>query len=445
MPNFVSVFHGIRFKVKRLFVVMTSNFFLPSTKSKIMATEKDKFTYMTLSNGLRIVHCHSRSQAEYCGLAVKAGSRNETPDTYGIAHFVEHTIFKGTDRRKSWHIINRMEAVGGELNAYTSEEVTMVYSAFPKGNLSRAVELIADLVANSRFPIREIDKEREVVMDEISSYLDTPSDAIFDDFNDMMFAGSPLGHNILGNTRTISTFTPATCRSFLDRYYTPGNMVLFYLGPTSTSRLYNAADRYFSVLHHPTEATSPVMPAVNKTFDVTRDINSHQCHTVIGARIPGMFEDRKRVFGLLTNILGGPCMNSLFNVELRERHGYVYSVDAYTSLFTDCGLFTVYFGCDEEHVGPCRRMIFDIIDRLADTPMSKRALDAAKKQYLGQSLVAGENREQFALSMGRSVLFNGKIISSSEVMERINSITPEELREAAGMISRNYSSILTFS
>lgn len=410
-----------------------------------MATEKDTFTYMTLPNGLRIVHCPSRSQAEYCGLAVKAGSRNETPDTYGIAHFVEHTIFKGTDKRRSWHIINRMEAVGGELNAYTSEEVTMVYAAFPKGNLSRAIELIADLVSRSRFPEREIDKEREVVMDEISSYLDTPADAIFDEFNDLIFAGSPLGHNILGNTSTIASFTPATCRGFLDTYYTPGNMVLFYLGPTSASRLYAAAERYFGPLHHPTATAATEAPAVNKAFDITRNINTHQSHTVIGARIPGMHEDHKRVFGLLTNMLGGPCMNSLFNVELRERHGYVYSVDAYTSLFTDCGLFTVYFGCDDEHVMPCRRLIFDIIDRLAADPVSKRTLDAAKKQYLGQSIVAGENREQYALSIGRNALFNNRIVPAKEARERINSITAEELQEAARMLTRERCSILTFS
>ena len=410
-----------------------------------MATEKDTFTYMTLSNGLRLVHRHSATQAEYCGLAVKAGSRNETPDTYGIAHFVEHTIFKGTDRRHSWHIINRMEAVGGELNAYTSEEVTMIYSAFPKGNLSRAIELIADLVSCSRFPEREIDKEREVVMDEISSYLDTPSDAIFDDFNDMIFAGSSLGHNILGNTETISSFTPDTCRKFLDTYYTPGYMVLFYLGPTAPSRFYTAADRYFGHLHYTTGITALPVPAVNAPFDETRCINTHQSHTVIGARIPGLFEDKKRVFGLLTNMLGGPCMNSLFNVELRERHGYVYTVDAYTSLFTDCGLFTVYFGCDDEHTKPCRQIIFDIIDRLANSPINKRTLDAAKKQYLGQSLVAGENREQFALSIGRSTLFNGKIIPSKEIRERINSITPEELQTAAQQISKEKCSILTFS
>lgn len=410
-----------------------------------MAAERDTFTYMTLPNGLRIIHCHSRAQAEYCGLAVKAGSRNETPDTYGIAHFVEHTIFKGTDKRRSWHIINRMEAVGGELNAYTSEEVTMVYSAFPKGNLSRAIELIADLVSHSRFPAHEIDKEREVVMDERSSYLDSPSDAIFDDFNDLMFVGSSLGHNILGNIDTISTFTPETCRSFLETYYTPVNMVMFYLGPTSPSRLYATAERYLGPLHYTTEAPTPIIPPTVAPFDETRHINTHQSHTVIGARIPGMYEDRKRVYGLLTNMLGGPCMNSLFNVALRERHGYVYSVDAYTSLFTDCGLFTVYFGCDDEHVMPCRRLIFDIIDRLANEPLSKRSLDAAKKQYLGQSIVAGENREQFALSIGRGTLFNSKIIPAKEVKERINSITPEELQEAAQQTSRKNCSILTFS
>lgn len=409
-----------------------------------MAAKKDIFTYMTLSNGLRIVHRPTDSQAEYCGLAVKAGSRNETPDTYGLAHFVEHTIFKGTGRRRSWHIINRMEAVGGELNAYTSEEVTMVYSAFPKGNLARAIELIADLVANSRFPEREIEREREVVLDEISSYLDTPSDAIFDDFNDMMFAGSQLGHNILGNTHTIATFTPEKCREFLDRYYTPGNMVLFYTGPASAARLSALAERHLGSLNHTTPAIEKCVPAVNAPFDVTRDLRTHQSHTVIGARIPGMYEDRDRVSGLLTNILGGPCMNSLFNVALRERRGYVYSVDAYTSLFTDCGLFTVYFGCDREHVEPCRKLIFDIIDRMADEPMSKRALDAAKKQYLGQSLVAGENREQHALTIGRATLFNGRVVPSKEIIERIKSITPLQLQEAAARITRDNCSILTF-
>ncbi len=187
----------------------------------------DIFTYHTLANGLRIVHRASAADVEHCGVAIKAGSRNESSADYGLAHFVEHTIFKGTDRRRSWHIVNRMESVGGEINAYTSEEVTMLYSCFPKGNLTRAVELMADLIGYSRFPENEIDREREVVLDEIDSYLDSPSDAIFDDFNDLIFAGSSLGHNILGTAETIETFTPESCRDFLSTHYTPGNMVFF--------------------------------------------------------------------------------------------------------------------------------------------------------------------------------------------------------------------------
>lgn len=410
-----------------------------------MAKEKDIITYMSLPNGLRIVHRSNRSEVEYCGLAVKAGSRNETPDIYGLAHFVEHTIFKGTDRRRSWHIINRMESVGGELNAYTSEEVTMIYTAFPKGNLGRAVELMADLVINSRFPIKEIDKEREVVMDEINSYLDSPADAIVDEFNDMMFAGSSLGHNILGTASTIETFTPETCRGFLEKYYAPSNMVLFYTGPASASKVLFHAERQLGALRRPYPETPMEIPVQNATFDVTRDYKTHQAHTVIGARIPGMFDDKKRVYGLLTNILGGPCMNSLLNVALREKKGYVYTVDAYTSLFTDCGLFTVYFGSDEEHVGACRKIVFDIIEGLAVSPMSQRSLDAAKKQYLGQSIVAAENREQSALGLGRATLFNGHVVTRSEIRERILSITPNEIQEVASTITHPNASVLTFT
>ncbi len=409
-----------------------------------MAKEKNIFTYMTLPNGLRLVHCAIRSHAEYCGLAVRAGSRDEMSDNYGIAHFVEHTIFKGTDRRRPWHIINRMEAVGGELNAYTSEEVTMIYSAFPKGNLSRAVELIADLVANSRFPEKELEKERDVVLDEISSYLDSPADAIFDDFNDLIFAGSPLGHNILGTTATIKSFTSASCREFLDRHYTPGNMVMFYFGPTSPAKVEAVALRYLGHLDHPTITTGTTPPPINPVFDIVRPLSTHQCHTVVGARIPGLFGDPDRVYGLLTNIIGGPCMNSLLNVELRERRGYVYSVDSYTSMFSDCGLFTVYFGCDEEHLASCRRIIFNTLDRLASESMSRRVLEAAKKQYLGQAVVAAENREQSAISIGRATLFHGSVLPAAELKERIMSITPGALRQAAEALTREKCSILTF-
>lgn len=403
----------------------------------------DPYTYFTLPNGLRVAHRHEAGSAEYCGVAVRAGSRDETPATYGLAHFVEHTIFKGTGRRRSWHIINRMESVGGELNAYTSEETTVIYSAFPAGNLVRAVELISDLVANSRFPQAEIDREREVVMDEIDSYLDTPSDAVFDDFNDLIFAGTPLGHNILGNEDTLRSFTPDTCRDFLDRFYTPGDMVFFYTGPESAVKVEKIALRYLGQLSRPTTARpeSPLAPA--DTFDKRRHTDTHQAHTVMGARIPGMYSDEAPVYALLTNLIGGPCMNSLLNVALRERRGYVYSVDAYTSLFTDTGLFTVYFGCDPEHIRPCRTLVERTVTHLSGTPLSARALAAAKRQYIGQMTVAAQSREQSALSLGRATLFHGRALTDAEQRDRIEAVTPEALRAAAERLTRL--STLTFS
>ncbi|WP_300300696.1 pitrilysin family protein [uncultured Muribaculum sp.] len=401
-------------------------------------------TYHTLSNRLRVVHRYCRSEAEYCGLCVMVGSRNEHPDHFGLAHFVEHTIFKGTERRRSWHIINRMESVGGELNAFTSEEATTIYSSFPAGNLPRAVELIADLVSRSRFPTPEIDREREVVLDEVASYLDSPSEAIFDDFNELLFAGSGLGHNILGTEKTIHTFSSDTCRSFLDRYYTPGNMVFFYMGPTPPQRVIAVAERYMGHFNHPDPELSRTIPPEVEPFDTLRTLGTHQAHTIVGARIPGMYADKNRAYSLLTNIIGGPCMNSLLNVALRERRGYVYSVDAYTSLFTDCGEFTIYFGCDPEHVKPCRRIISDTLSRMADSPMKERTLAAAKKQYVGQTIVAAENREQMALSTGRALLFNGHVAPQEEIVERIMSLSAENLRMAAEAFAPERCSILTF-
>ncbi len=402
------------------------------------------YTYHVLSNGLRAIHRRSESPVEYCGLAVRAGSRDETPDRYGLAHFVEHTIFKGTDRRRSWHIINRMESIGGDLNAYTSEEATVLHSSFPAGHLPRAVELMADLVAHSRFPEAQIDMEREVILDEVDSYLDSPAEAIFDDFNDLLFEGSSLGHNILGTADTIATFTPSTCREFLSTFYTPGNMVFFYMGPASPDKVFKCAERYLSELNHPSPDIVSAVPPVVKPFDIYRKRDTHQSHTIIGARIPGMYADKNRSFALLNNIIGGPCMNSLLNVELRERRGYVYSVDSYTSLFTDCGELTIYFGCDPEHVKPCRRIIFDTLSRLATSQMKPRALEAAKRQYIGQMTVGSDNSEQMAISTGRAMLFNGYAAPPSEIAERINSITAEDIRHAAEFITPDKCSILTF-
>lgn len=373
--------------------------------------------------------------AEHCGVAVRAGSRDERPEHYGLAHFVEHTIFKGTMRRRSWHILNRMERIGGELNAYTTKEETVVYTTYPAGHLERAVDLVADLVENSQFPTVEIDRERQVVADEIDTYLDIPSEGIFDDFDELIFAGSPLAHPILGSRESIDRLTTDVCRNYLDEYYTPANMVFFYSGPEKPDHVVRVASRCFRKDPHgsliPRSGPTPPVPP---KADVVKEIGTHQAHTVLGARIHDMYSPRRHAMALLTNILGGPGMNSLLNVALRERRGLVYTVDASASLLSDAGLFTIYYGCDTGDVDRCRRIIEGIIEKQASECMTQRHLEEARRQYIGQLTLASTNTEQRALSMARAMLFRGEVIPSARHLEAIRAITPADLREAAGAL-----------
>lgn len=400
------------------------------------------YTQHTLSNGLRAVYRRHTGNVAHCGVAVDAGSRDEG-DSLGLAHFVEHTLFKGTAKRRAWHILNRMELVGGELNAYTAKEETLVYSLFPKGNMNRAMELIADLVQNSVFPEREVEKEREVVMEEIMSYRDTPSEAIYDDFEDLLFAGSGLGHNILGTEASLQRLSAADCQDFLRRLYTPGNMVLFGIGDTDPDRFFRMAERHFGAFRRPTVRQPRIQPTVMPMFAETRTVDTHQAHTIIGVPTFGMHDDRRYPLLLLNNLLGGPGMNSLLNVAIRERHGYAYTVESAVTLMSDCGLMTIYFGCDGRYAKRCLQLVDRTLDRLASTTMSGRQLDAAKKQYSGQMLVASASLEGTALSMGKSVMRFGTVTTVEELTDRICGVTASQLREAAALIAQNYSR-LTF-
>lgn len=400
-----------------------------------------EYHYATLSGGLRVVmHHRPGSVAEHCGVAVRAGSRDEAPEHYGLAHFVEHTIFKGTLRRRAWHILNRMERVGGELNAYTTKEETVVYTTYPAGYMERAIDLVADLVENSQFPTSEIDKERQVVADEIDSYLDIPSEGIFDDFDELAFAGTPLAHPILGSRGSIDRLTSDVCRRYLHEYYRPDNMVLFYSGPEKPERVIRVAERCFRhntsfAPHEAAKASPSPAPACPPPFDTVREIGSHQAHTILGTRIHDMYSPDRYAMAMLTNLLGGPGMNSLLNVALRERRGLVYTVDASTALMTDAGLFTIYYGCDPEDVERCRRIVTDIIARQASEAITPRRLEEARRQYIGQLTLASTNSEQRALNMARSTLLRGHVIPSAEHLDRIRAVTPEALRSAASALT----------
>lgn len=400
--------------------------------------------YHTLANGLRLVHIRTANQVAWCGLAVNAGSRDECAGKFGLAHFVEHTIFKGTKHRRAWHILNRMECVGGELNAYTTKEGTMLYSVFPHQHLERAIDLLADLVQWSVFPQEELDRERDVVLEEAASYRDTPSDAVYDDFEDLLFAGSQLGHNILGRKEDLENITREDCMSYLKALYVPGNMAFFSVGPERPERVFRLAEKHFAPMSHKLPARQRVMPAAVEPFRRTIPIGTHQAHTIVGARVPDMSHPLRHALMLLNNILGGPGMNSLLNVELRERRGYVYTVESTLTLLTDCGWIEIYLGCDPDDVRSSLRVIERITSRLSQEILPARRLDAYKKQYCGQLMVAADSTEFMAMRAGRGMLYNGQVASIGDTIERIQAVTPEEIAQAATYLAADRLSSLTF-
>lgn len=402
-----------------------------------MRRADDMTQITTLSTGLRLVHRKvPGAPVDYCGVVIYAGSRDDENDALGTAHFVEHTIFKGTQRRQSWHIINRMERIGGELNAYTTKEETVVYTAAPAGNMPRAMELLSDLIINSRFPSSELDKEREVIIDEINSYLDSPADAVYDDFEDLIYSGTSLGHNILGKKEHIQNIGSLDCRTYIKKWYTAPNMVVFYFGAIGFDRVRLNIERFFDSLPtHDVTHRRLRDDFQGAKFNKIHEIGLHQAHTVMGCTIGNRHSKDRFAVSLLTNILGGPGMNSILNVALREKRGLVYSVDASSSMMEDTGLFTVYFGCDSKDTALCKDIVMENIHQLAKFGLTSTALKAAKKQYLGQLAVASDNRESVAISSGRAALFHNSVMTSAETISMVESISVEQICNVASALT----------
>lgn len=401
---------------------------------------------MNVSPGLRFVHVRRDTVAEIFGTATRVGSRDEIAGQHGLAHFVEHTIFKGTARRRAGSIINCMETVGGELNAYTTKEETYVYSIFPRGNASRATSLIADLVSNSVFPDSELDKEREVVADEIDSYLDTPADAVFDDFDDLLFEGNPLGHNILGDSQSLAQFDSGKCRDFLDRYYRAPNMTVFYIGGESVTKIARLIEKHFAGLRTDSVERQAVSPVSAKHFEERRgDGSNHQGHTVVGTVIPSLYAPERHAYALINNILGGPGMNSRLNVSLRERRGLVYSVESTLTMYSDCGVMTIYYGCDPEDTAKCKRLVDNELRRIGDNIISESMLRRAKRQFIGQLTLSTASAEQTILAAARSLLFRDEVITPRDIAAQIEAITPGDLHSAAATLTPSNFSTLTLT
>lgn len=381
----------------------------------------------TLSNGLRIVHKPIESNVSYCGFIVNAGTRDEAPDQYGMAHFVEHMLFKGTDKRRAYHIINRMENVGGELNAFTNKEETVVYSVFLEQHFNRAIELLSDITFHSNFPQSEIEKEVEVIIDEIHSYEDSPSELIFDEFENLVFDQSQIGHNILGSAELLQNFDGRMAKAFLNKFYNPSNMVFFSLGRTDFKKIVYYAEKHLSAIpdiKSDIQRIKPIdIPSVNKR----EDKDTSQAHVLIGGRSYSLRDPNRRVLNLLNNLLGGPGMNSRLNISLREKRGYVYNVDSSITSYTDTGITSIYFGCDKKNVDKCIRLVHKELNRLRKEKLTSSQLSTAKKQLIGQIGVMGDNHENLALALGKNFLHHNHFNTLIETAQKIEAVTAEQM------------------
>ena len=397
----------------------------------------------TLSNGLRIIHLPKQGEVVYCGYAINAGSRDEMPGEEGLAHFCEHMTFKGTAHRSPIQIINTLELVGGELNAFTSKEDTFYYAAILKQHFTKAADLLTDIVFHSTYPQQEMEREMEVVCDEIESYRDSPAELIYDEFENEVFAGHSLGHNVLGEKETVRNFRHEDCVRFTRRLYRPDNSVFYVVGDIDFQRLVKGLEKSF--------ATDPVQSAYDATTDRRtedyafsgmrsallgarkddKEQMTHQSHVMMGTAFHGDTESRRIALFLLNNILGGPSMNSRLNLSLRERRGLVYTVESNMTTYTDALLWNVYFGCDQHDVNRCIRLVKSELHKLAKAPLSAKAIAMAKRQIKGQIALSADNSENYAISMAKQFLHKGTLKSIPRLYENVDAVTPEQIHRLA--------------
>ena len=400
-----------------------------------------KYNTYTLDNGLRIIHLPSDSKVVYCGYQINAGTRDEEPGEEGLAHFCEHVTFKGTERRKAWHILNCLESVGGDLNAYTNKEGTVYYAAILKEHIARAVDLLSDIVFHSTYPQQEIDKEVEVICDEIESYNDSPAELIYDEFENIIFKGNSLGHNILGTAEQVRQFTTEDALRFTRKLYRPDNAVFFAYGDIDFKKLVTLLKR---------SVGSEELRVKNEEFNsreeermkgeesnspkgqtIVMEKHTHQAHVMIGTQAYDVHDDRRMPLYLLNNILGGPGMNAKLNLALREHNGLVYTVESTMVAYGDTGTWSIYFGCDEHDVKRCLRLVRKELDKFIEKPLSDAQLRAAKKQIKGQIGVACDNRENFALDFGKSFLHYGWEKNVDRLYEQVDAITAQQMQAVA--------------
>ena len=396
--------------------------------------KKREFELFELSSGMRWVHRHQAGPVAHLALVVKAGSRDEAADEQGMAHFVEHCLFKGTAKRKTFHILSRLDDVGGELNAYTSKEETLIYASVLKKDAARALELLFDIAFHSTFPEREIAKERDVIMDEINSYRDSPSDLIFDLFDEQIFAGHPMGRNILGTPDHLRSFSREKTLGFHHRLYRPDQIVVASAGSIRPERFAERVSNWISHLDIPD--TKPVREALNGYTPEHRvdEMPYVQTHCVLGNRAYGNSEERSLSLVLLNNLLGGPGMNNRLNLRIRERYGLTYQLESFYSAYSDCGIWGVYLSTEPEQADRVVELVHKELRALREKSLGQLQLSKAKKQLQGQIVLGQENPGSSISAIAKTLLQSERVESLPELMKRIEAISSVELMETANEV-----------
>ena len=384
-----------------------------------------------LSNGLRCAFVPKKSTVAHIAVAIRAGSRDELEHQQGLAHFIEHNLFKGTKKRKAYHILSRLDDVGGELNAYTTKEETIIHASFLKKDLRRAMELISDVLQNSTFPTKELEKEKEVIKDEIHSYKDSPSEQIFDDFEELIFAGDPLGRNILGTPQSVDGLTREDILEFTGRTYNADRISIAVLGAFTEERIGRITEEHFGEWALSNTSWNNTFQGKQGPQRKVDQLAQFQDHYMIGWRTAGIHDDKKRPLSLLNNILGGPAMNSRLGLNIREKHGIAYNIESYMNMYSDIGMLGIYLGCDPSQTSRAAQLVLREVEKLQQKKLGTLQLAKAKSQYIGQMALAEENGLNAAIGAARTLLHFDKVNSFEYMVDQIGKLTAEQLMDAA--------------
>ena len=393
-----------------------------------------EYTTITLPNGIRLIHLAVDSPVAHCGVVINTGSRDENPAEQGMAHFIEHTIFKGTVKRKAYHIISRLEDVGGEMNAYTSKEETAIHASFLCEYYERAIELFSDILIDSTFPEKELKKEQEVIVDEINSYNDTPSELIFDEFEELIYEGHPMGRNILGTPELVRSFQSADIRRFMDVNYHTDQMVICSVGNIPAKKFFHMAQRYFERLTSNLRQGERIRFTSYQPKQKKIEKGTFQAHCIIGGEAFDVYHPDRLPLVLLNSILGGQSGNSRLNLCLRERNGIAYNLESSYTAYSDTGTLTIYFGTDPENLDRALTLIDREIKLLQNKVLGDLQLSKARKQLIGQLAMSQENHEDLMLAIGKSMLVFNRVESLKDIYQKINDISAFRLMDIANCV-----------